>query len=110
MPIQDAPFRAVPDQFDLLAQVESPTPLLSGRQSGSQVAVSEKVREEMVMLANIMIDVFLEQCVPISDDVPMGSVTVRCPICMERRSYIVSTEVFFGQPSWEVMRVLHGRR
>jgi hypothetical protein len=29
---------------------------------------------------------------------------------MERRSYIVSTEVFLGQPSWEVMRVLEGRR
>jgi hypothetical protein len=30
--------------------------------------------------------------------------TVRCPVCMERRSYIVCTEVFLGQPSWEVMR------
>jgi len=27
---------------------------------------------------------------------------------MERRSYIVSTEVFLGQPSWEIMRVLQG--
>jgi hypothetical protein len=29
---------------------------------------------------------------------------------MERRSYIVSTEVFLGQPSREIMRVLQGRR
>jgi hypothetical protein len=29
---------------------------------------------------------------------------------MERRSYIVSTEVFLGQPNWEVMRTLQGRR
>jgi hypothetical protein len=40
----------------------------------------------------------------------IGSVTVACPICMERRSYIVSTEVFLGQPSWEVVRVLQGKR
>ena len=40
----------------------------------------------------------------------IGSITVACPICMERRSYIVSTEVFLGQPPWEVMRVLQGRR
>jgi hypothetical protein len=51
-----------------------------------------------------------KRCVPISVDDPMGSVTVGCPICMERRSYIVCTEVFLGQPSWEVMRVLQGRR
>jgi hypothetical protein len=57
---QKAPFRAVPDQFDLLAQVESQTPPLSGRQSGSQVAVSEELRERMRALASIMIDVFLE--------------------------------------------------
>jgi hypothetical protein len=35
---------------------------------------------------------------------------VLCPVCLERRSYIVSTEVFMGSPSWEVMRVLQGRR
>jgi hypothetical protein len=58
---QKAPFPAVPDQFDLLAQVESPTPPLSGTQSGSQVAVSEEVREQMRALASILIDVFLEQ-------------------------------------------------
>ena len=40
----------------------------------------------------------------------IGSITVACPVCMERRSDIVSTEVFLGQPSWEVMRVLQGRR
>ena len=38
------------------------------------------------------------------------SVVVRCPICLERRAYIVATEVFQGQPSWEVMRVLQGQR
>jgi hypothetical protein len=57
---QKAPFPAVPDQFDLLAQVKSPTPPLSGTQSGSQVAISDEVREQMRVLANIMIDVFLE--------------------------------------------------
>jgi hypothetical protein len=41
---------------------------------------------------------------------PIGTVTVSCPVCMERRSYIVSTEVFLGQPFWEVTRVLQGRR
>ena len=40
----------------------------------------------------------------------IGSVTVACPVCLARRSYIVSTEVFLGQPSWEIMRVLQGRR
>ena len=50
------------------------------------------------------------RCVPVFVDSPLGSVTVRCPICLERRSYIASTEVFLGQPSWEVMRVLQGRR
>jgi hypothetical protein len=33
-----------------------------------------------------------KRSVPISVDAPSGSVTVRCPICMERRSYIVCTE------------------
>ena len=51
-----------------------------------------------------------KRCIPISVEVTSGSVTVACPVCMERRSYIVSTEVFLGQPSWEVMRVLEGRR
>jgi hypothetical protein len=51
-----------------------------------------------------------KRCIPISVEVTIGSVTVACPICLERRSYIVSTEVFLGQPSWEVMRVLQGRR
>ena len=50
-----------------------------------------------------------KRCVPISVE-PVGSVTVICPVCLDRRSYIVSTEVFLGQPSWEVMRVLQGRR
>ena len=47
-----------------------------------------------------------KRCIPISVEVTMGSDTVACPICLERRSYFVSTEVFLGQPSWEVMRVL----
>jgi hypothetical protein len=51
-----------------------------------------------------------KRCIPISVEVTIASVTVSCPVCMERRSYIVSTEVFLGQPSWEVMRVLQGRR
>ena len=50
-----------------------------------------------------------KRCIPISVEVTIGSVTVACPICLELRSYIVSTEVFLGQPSWEVMRVLQGR-
>jgi hypothetical protein len=48
-----------------------------------------------------------KRCVPISVE-PVGSVTVICPVCLERRSYIVSTEVFLGQPSWEVMRTCKG--
>jgi hypothetical protein len=51
-----------------------------------------------------------KRCVPISVSDPGGSITVRCPICMERRSYIVCTEVFLGQPSWEIMRTLQRRR
>jgi hypothetical protein len=51
-----------------------------------------------------------KQCVPISVEAVIGSVTVACPVCMERRSYIVSTKVLLGQPSWEVMRALQGRR
>jgi hypothetical protein len=51
-----------------------------------------------------------KRCVPISVEAVIGSVTVACPMCMERTSYIVSTEVFLSQPSWEVMRVLQGRR
>ena len=51
-----------------------------------------------------------KRCVPISVEAVIGSITVACPVCMERRSYIVSTEVFLGSPSWEVMRVLQGRR
>jgi hypothetical protein len=51
-----------------------------------------------------------KRCIPISVETVSGSVTVACPVCMDRRSYIVSTEVFLGQPSWEVMRVLQGRR
>ena len=51
-----------------------------------------------------------KRCIPVSVEVTISSVTVACPVCMERRSYIVSTEVFLGQASWEVMRVLQGRR
>jgi hypothetical protein len=51
-----------------------------------------------------------KRCIPISVEAVIGSVTVVCPVCMERRSYIISTEVFLGQPSWEAMRVLQGRR
>jgi hypothetical protein len=51
-----------------------------------------------------------KRCIPISVEAVTGSVTVSCPMRMERRSYIVSAEVFLGQPSWEVMRVLQGRR
>lgn len=46
---------------------------------------------------------------PISVEAVISSITVRCPVCMERRSYVVCSEVFLGQPSWEVMRVLQGR-
>jgi hypothetical protein len=35
---------------------------------------------------------------------------VLCPICLERRSYVVSTEVLMGSPSWEVTRALQGQR
>jgi hypothetical protein len=38
------------------------------------------------------------------------SVVVRCAICLERRAYIVATEVFQGQPSCEVIRTLQGQR
>jgi hypothetical protein len=34
-----------------------------------------------------------KRCVPISVEAVIGSITVACPMCMERRSYIVSTEV-----------------
>jgi hypothetical protein len=47
---------------------------------------------------------------PVEVRVHTGSIAVLCPVCLERRSYIVSTEVFMGSPSWEVMRVLQGRR
>ena len=47
---------------------------------------------------------------PVEIRVRTGSITVLCPVCLERRSYIVSTEVFMGSPSWEVMRVLQGRK
>jgi hypothetical protein len=47
---------------------------------------------------------------PVEIRVQTGSIVVLCPVCLERRSYIVSTEVFMGSPSWEVMRVLQGRR
>ena len=45
-----------------------------------------------------------KRCIPVSVEVTSGSLTVACPVCIERRSYIVSTEVFLGQPSREVMR------
>ena len=48
--------------------------------------------------------------VPSGTEAVTGTVTVLCPVCLERRAYIVSTEVFLGQPSWEVMRALQGRR
>jgi hypothetical protein len=51
-----------------------------------------------------------KRCLPISVEAVIGSVTVACPVCVERRSYIVSTQVFLGKPFWEVMRVLQGRR
>jgi hypothetical protein len=51
-----------------------------------------------------------KRCIPLAVHPTSGSVTVRCPVCLEHRSYIVSTEVFLGQPSWEIMRVLQGRR
>jgi hypothetical protein len=47
--------------------------------------------------------------VPCAAESPVNSVVVRCPICLERRAYIVATEVFQGQPNWEVMRTLQGR-
>ena len=47
---------------------------------------------------------------PVEIRVRTGSINVLCPVCLERRSYIVSTEVFMGSPSWEVMRVLQGRK
>lgn len=48
--------------------------------------------------------------ISISVDAPTGSVTVLCPICMERRSYIACTEAFLDSPSWKVMRTLQGKR
>jgi hypothetical protein len=36
---------------------------------------------------------------PVEIRVRTGSVTVLCPVCLERGSYIVSTEVFMGSPS-----------
>lgn len=47
---------------------------------------------------------------PVEIRVRTGSITVLCPVCLERRSYIVSTEVFMGSPSWDVMRTLQGRK
>jgi hypothetical protein len=47
---------------------------------------------------------------PVEVRVRTGSIAVHCPVCLERRSYIVSTEVFMGSPSWEVVRALQGRR
>jgi hypothetical protein len=47
---------------------------------------------------------------PVEVRVRTGSITVLCHVCLERRSYIVSTEVFTGSPSWEVARALQGRR
>jgi hypothetical protein len=48
--------------------------------------------------------------VPCAAQSTVVSVVVRCPICLERRAYIVATEVFQGQPNWEVMRTLQGQR
>jgi mRNA-degrading endonuclease toxin of MazEF toxin-antitoxin module len=50
-----------------------------------------------------------KRCVPISAEAVIGSTTAICPVCLERRAYIVATEVFQGQPNWEVMRTLQGR-
>jgi hypothetical protein len=47
-------------------------------------------------------------CIPISVEAIIASVTVICPVCMERRSYIVSTEVFLGQPSWKSCECFKG--
>lgn len=33
-----------------------------------------------------------------------GTITVDCRVCLGRRSYVVSTEAFFGQPSWNPSR------
>jgi hypothetical protein len=41
---------------------------------------------------------------PVEVRVRTGSITVLCPVCLEQRSYIVSTEMFLGSRSWEVMR------
>lgn len=51
-----------------------------------------------------------KRCVPVFVDTPSCSIVVRCPVCLERRSYIASTEVFLGLPSWEVMRTLQGQK
>jgi hypothetical protein len=34
---------------------------------------------------------------PVEVRVRTGSITVLCPVCLERRSYIVSTEVFMDR-------------
>jgi hypothetical protein len=60
--------------------------------------------------------VFVIQCkgcsriVPCAPESTVTAVVVRCPICLERRAYIVATEVFQGQPSWAIMRTLQGQR
>lgn len=48
--------------------------------------------------------------IPATPDPAAASIIVRCPICLERRAYRTATEVFLGQPSWEIMRSLQGRR
>jgi hypothetical protein len=44
-----------------------------------------------------------KRCIPISVEVTIGSVAVACPVCLARRSYIVSTEVFLGRQAWNLM-------
>jgi hypothetical protein len=48
--------------------------------------------------------------VPSGTEAVSSTITVFCPVCLERRAYIVSTEVFLGEPSWEIMRAIQGRR
>jgi hypothetical protein len=49
-------------------------------------------------------------CRPPSESGLVGPITALRPVCLERRSYIVSTEIFMGSPSWDVMRAMQGRR
>ncbi len=50
------------------------------------------------------------RCIPAAPETAAPSIAVKCPICLERRAYRVATEVFLGQPHWEIMRALQGMR